>query len=186
MAPIYIPPQPVPVIRQRIRNQADIQDQLRAYDKQQQAIINANDVRFDENNLGRKIAMYPEPSLTTGFKPLFETDSPAEPETKSAEEPTPALMQGNPLFEVVREPDPVVTKQLIDLDSDVPETPLRIAKRSQRQVARPLMKEKSLVELREDIRATGFAGAGLSKAKRPVLENLAKNLGLSIMRSQPA
>ncbi len=63
MTPIYIPPQPVQIVRQRIQNQAAIQEQLRAYDEEQQAILNANDVRFNANNIGRKTTMFPEPSL---------------------------------------------------------------------------------------------------------------------------
>ena len=165
MAPIFIPPQPVPVIRQRIRNLADIQDQLRAYDKQQQAIINANDVRFDANNIGRTKVMYPQPSV---FRPLFddEPETKAEPETK--EDPLPPVPESPP----VQEPEPT-------------QPPRRRRPRSRASTPRvgvSSRKAKTLVTLRQEILATGFSGKGISKAKRPVLEGLAKNLGIDIMR----
>jgi len=61
MTPIFIPPQPVQIVRQRIQNQAAIQEQLRAYDKQQQDLVGANAAAFDANNIGRKTALYAEP-----------------------------------------------------------------------------------------------------------------------------
>ena len=59
MSPIYIPPTPVPIIRQRIRNQADIQERLRAYDRQQQDLVGANAAAFNATNLGRTNVLYP-------------------------------------------------------------------------------------------------------------------------------
>jgi len=164
MAPIYLPPVPVPIIRQRIRNQADIQDQLRAYDEQQQALTNANDVRFDSNNIGRTKVMFPEPSL---FRPLFDD----EPETKEAERTTESHRASVPV-PPVQEPEPT-------------QPPRRRRPRSRASTPRvgvSSKKLKTLATLRQEILATGFSGKGISKAKRPVLEGLAKNLDIDIMR----
>jgi len=67
MTPIFIPPQPVQIVRQRIQNQAAIQEQLRAYDKQQQDLVGANAAAFDANNIGRKTALYAEPVYAEPF-----------------------------------------------------------------------------------------------------------------------
>lgn len=82
MTPIYIPPQPVQIVRQRIQNQAAIQEQLRAYDLQQQAVINANDVRFNANNIGRKTVLYPEPPLA---EPVIATKLGGEVDPREAQ-----------------------------------------------------------------------------------------------------
>ncbi len=64
MAPIFVPLQPVPIIRQRIRNQADIQEQLRAYDRQQQDLVGANAAAFEATNIHKEV-LYPEPVIAT-------------------------------------------------------------------------------------------------------------------------
>jgi len=84
MTPIYIPPQPVPIIRQRIRNQADIQDQIRAYNEQQQELFNANQVRFNENNINRTKVLFEQPSYVTATEP----DSPTMSTVSSLTDPT--------------------------------------------------------------------------------------------------
>jgi len=81
MTPIYISP-PVQIVRQRIQNQAAIQEQLRAYDLQQQAVINANDVRFNANNIGRKTVLYPEPPLA---EPVIATKLGGEVDPREAQ-----------------------------------------------------------------------------------------------------
>lgn len=82
MTPIFVPPQPVQIVRQRIQNQAAIQEQLRAYDREQQAAMNANDVRFNANNIGRKTTLYPEPSLAAGLAAKQRRQEAQEEESK--------------------------------------------------------------------------------------------------------
>jgi len=161
MTPIYIPPQPVPIIRQRIRNQADIQDQLRAYDTQQQSLINANDVRFDENNIGRKTTMFPEPSLMQE-----EAKEPEKPkrklrivgdiqDTRAAEEPT------------IRQPDPVTTKRLIDDEGKLkPKTNDEL----KREIFESLAMSGQPVPLR------------MSRKNKDDLQSIARGLGIDIYK----
>jgi len=100
MAPIYIPPQPVPVIRQKIRNISDIQEQLRAYDRQQQDLVGANATAFNATNLGRTNVLYPAKLPAEEEKieikpPEPEIESlPSPPSQPATPEQQPAILAG--------------------------------------------------------------------------------------------
>lgn len=97
MSPIYIPPTPIPIIRQRIRNQADIQEQLRAYNKAQQDLEGANAAAFEATHI-RKGVLYP--------MKLKREDDPAffdAPEPMAAEEPAIGAKRPRVAEEVGRE-----------------------------------------------------------------------------------
>lgn len=85
MSPIYIPPTPIPVIRQRIRNQADIQEQLRAYNKAQQDLEGANAAAFEQTHI-RKGVLYPMKLNRDDDPAFFDAPEPMEPDPMAAEE----------------------------------------------------------------------------------------------------
>jgi hypothetical protein len=82
MAPIYIPQQPVPIIRQKIRNAADIQEQLRAYDRAQQDLVGANAAAFEKTHIHKGV-LYPMKLSREESEPAFFD----APEPLAAEEP---------------------------------------------------------------------------------------------------
>jgi len=118
MSPIYIPPTPVPIIRQRIRNQADIQERLRAYDRQQQDLVGANAAAFNATNLGRTNVLYPVVA-----EPVAEAEGTTE--------------------EQEREADPRITEQLIKEKAaeEQPKTPGKGRPRSDMKGRRELIQE---------------------------------------------
>lgn len=85
MSPIYIPPTPIPIIRQKIRNQADIQEQFRAYDKQQQDLEGANAAAFNATNLDKRV-LYPMKLKRDDDPAFFDAPEPVDP--MAAEEKT--------------------------------------------------------------------------------------------------
>lgn len=153
MSPIYIPPQPVPIIRQKIRNQADIQEQLRAYDQQQQDLVGANAAAFNATNIDKQV-LYPKPAVTEPISPArmgeveqkTETEPPDAPPRQAAEEE-----------EERRQLRP----------------PAR---------GRPRGGEKTVDELKAAIRATGRPPIGLATMRKLKLQVAAKQLGIDLMR----
>jgi hypothetical protein len=146
MSPIYIPPQLVPIIRQKVRNIADIQEQLRAYDKAQQDLVGANTARFDANNINRKEVLYPPPTPQQDIA-LGDITSLAgigEEESKQAES--------------------TMTQ---------PQQEIALGDRDPR--------EKSKAELMIELRRFGERGSFEKKTKEQ-LQNLARELGINIMR----
>jgi len=86
MSPIYVPPTPVPIIRQRIRNQADIQEELRAYNPELQQTVGANAAAFEANNIGRKTTLFAEPVYAEPATLLARQRFEAEQRARAAKE----------------------------------------------------------------------------------------------------
>ncbi len=159
MAPIYIPPQPVPVIRQKIRNISDIQEQLRAYDQQQQAVINANDVRFNANNINRERVLYPEPALV-GTRQRKAAEEPDEPQPTIAVEAMPELSPAAESREVFETPARVIGA---------------VGRRSDMKTAK---------DLRDEIRGSGSVPKGFSTMSADDIRALATERGISLMKGE--
>ncbi len=159
MAPIYIPPQPVPIIRQKIRNISDIQEQLRAYDQQQQGIINANDVRFNANNINREQVLYPEPALV-GTRQRKAAEEPDEPQPTIPVEAMPELSPVAESREVFESPARVIGA---------------VGRRSDM---------KNVTELRKEIRGSGSVPTGFSRMSADEIRAIATERGISLMKGE--
>jgi len=157
MSPIYIPPTPVPIIRQRIRNQADIQEQLRAYDRQQQDLVGANATAFNATNLGRTNVLYPVVA-----EPIAE-----EQEREADPRITEQIMR--PKDEPLNEPEEEKTAE------EKPKPP---------RSGRPKSNMKSRKELIQEIKGAGSIPRGVAVDKKSLeeLQELAIYLGINIMR----
>lgn len=183
MSPIYIPPTPIPIIRQKIRNQADIQEQLRAYDRAQQDLVGANAAAFDKTNLDKRV-LYPlklsreetfdMPELEEPPQQVIELGDVStlagigEEESKLAES-TATLPPSAPRIA------PVSAATEIFGAEEPPERPLRPVARG-----RPRADVKTIDELKAEIRATGYVG--YSNKNKKELQAIAKQLGINLMR----
>lgn len=187
MSPIYIPPTPVPIIRQRIRNQADIQEQLRAYDQQQQDLVGANAASFEATNLDKRV-LYP--------MKLKREDDPAffdAPEPMAAEEKTEPVGTKRP--RVAQEVGREEAQRMFGAEAVAPEpaptaearfafgTP--VPARVMGAVGRPKgsgNKKKTKEELKAEIAASGSIPDNFKDMKLPEVVILARERGISLMR----
>ena len=183
MAPIYIPPQPVPIIRQKIRNQADIQEQLRAYDREQQELKGANAAAFERTNI-RKGILYP-------MKHAEFFDAP-EPIGTEEQKTDPAGAKRQRVAEEVRRedvaerfgaaavaPDPApVAEARFAFASPVPARVVGMGGRPKGSGN----KKKSIEELRAEIASTGSVPDDFKKMKLPAVIDLARKRGINLMR----
>lgn len=167
MTPIFVPPQPAQIVRQRIQNQALIQEQLRAYDRQQQALVGANISAFNANNIGRKTALYADPVI-------------AEP-----------IMNITTAEEQEREADPRTTEQLMrpkDEPLNIPEEEEKGAEEQPQpkrlRTGRPKGELKDRRELIQEIKGAGSIprGTAVDKLKIDKLREMAIDLGIDPMR----
>lgn len=192
MSPIFVPPQPVPIIRQQIRNQADIQEQLRAYNRKQQDLVGANAAAFDATNIDKRILFpmkltregseaeskagffdVPEPMETPGQQVINLEDVSTlagfgEEESKLGES-TATLPRG------AAEMAPVSAATTIFEGVEPTERTLRPPMRPRRRAPSGGMR---VDELKAAIRATGMAPVGLASKRKEELQAIAKQLGI--------
>jgi len=185
MSPIYIPAQPVPIIRQRIRNQADIQEQLRAYDKAQQDLEGANAAAFEATNI-RKGVLYP--------MKLKREDDPAffdAPEPMAAEEKTEPVGTKRP--RVAQEVGFETAQRMFGAEAVMPDpAPVAEARfaspvpaKVMGAVGRPKgsgNKKKTKEELKAEIAASGSVPDNFKDMKLPEVVTMARMRGISLMR----
>jgi len=187
MSPIYIPAQPVPIIRQRIRNQADIQEELRAYDRAQQDSVGPNAAAFEQTNI-RKGVLYPMKLKRDDDPAFFDAPEPmsAEEEEKTgAKRPRVAQEVGRETAQrmfgpeaVAPEPAPAAEARFA-FGSPVP------AKVMGAIGGRPKgsgNKKKTKDELKAEIAATGSVPDNFKDMKLPEVVILARERGISLMR----
>jgi hypothetical protein len=187
MSPIFVPPQPVPIIRQQIRNQADIQEQLRAYNRQQQDLVGANAAAFDATNIDKRVLF-----------PMKLTREGSEAESKAAflDEPEPAqqfINLGD--VESLTGFGEEESKQAESMATQLPappslmsqltaETILEGEERPERALRPPMRPPRApsggmrVDQLKDAIRATGMAPVGLSSMRKAELQAVAKELGI--------
>jgi hypothetical protein len=178
MSPIYIPPTPIPIIRQKIRNQADIQEQLRAYNRAQQDLEGANAAAFEATNI-RKGVLYPMKLSREESEPAF-FDAPEQVGTKrprmAAEElgrEEAAEMFGAEAF--MPDPAPVAEARFA---SPVPAKVMGA-------VGRPAgsgNKKKTKDELKAEIAVSGSVPEDFDKLKYREVADLARKRGINLMR----
>ena len=170
MAPIYIPPTPVPIIRQKIRNIADVQEQLRAYDRAQQDLVGANAAAFEANNIGRKNVLYPEPVEPT--EPAIGAKRPRMAAEELGREEAAEMFGAEA---IAGEPAPVAEARFA---SPVPAKVMGAVGRPKGSKG----KKKTIDELKAEIAASGSVPDNFKNMKLPDVVDLARERGISLMR----
>ena len=170
MAPIYVPPQPVPIIRQRIRNQADIQEQLRAYNPELQQTVGANAAAFEANNIGRKNVLYPEPVEPT--EPAIGAKRPRMAAEELGREEAAEMFGAEA---VAPDPAPVAEARFA---TPVPAKVMGAVGRPKGSKG----KKKSIEELKAEIAASGSVPEDFGKLKYAELADIARKRGIDLMR----
>jgi len=187
MAPIYIPQQPVPIIRQRIRNAADIQEQLRAYDRVQQDLVGANAAAFERTHIHKGV-LYPMKLSREESEPAF-FDAPEPVDPMAAEEPVGAK-RPRVAQEVGRETAQRMFGAEAVMPDPVPVAEARFASpvpaKVMGAVGRPKgakQKTKTKPVLIKELRAagTGSLPIGFEAFSPAKLQQLAKERGIDIL-----
>jgi len=186
MAPIFVPPQPVPIIRQRIRNAADIQEQLRAYDRVQQDLVGANAAAFNANNIDKRV-LYPMKLKRDDDPAFFDAPEPVDP--MAAEEPVGAKRP-----RVAQEVGRETAQRMFGAEAVMPDpAPIAEARfaspvpaRVMGAVGRPKgakQKTKTKPVLIKELRAagTGSLPIGFEAFSPAKLQELAKERGIDIL-----